>query len=154
MRQLSLTLLLCLVGCADEASDLPAGNDASGSADAAADTSASDSSADATDGSSATDAGTGSGSGEPAQGVISTESFPLPESLPGGIFIQPRLVCSPPVAGDAPAAGDSVCTYTAISACTEPGRDFADYGRCDIVRTQRPYSAQPPVIQSHLAILQ
>ena len=148
MRQLSLTLLLCLVGCADEASDLPAGNDASGSADAAADTSASDSSADATDGSSATDAGTGSGSGEPAQGVISTESFPLPESLPGGIFIQPRLVCSPPVAGDAPAAGDSVCTYTAISACTEPGRDFADYGRCDIVRTQRPYSAQPPVIQS------
>lgn len=150
MRQLSLTLLVCLVGCADEAADLPAISDVGGSADtsapdASADTSA-DTSADAT-----ADSGSGDGSGEPAQGIISTESFPLPESLPGGIFIQPRLVCSPPVAGDDPAAGDSVCTYTAISACTEPGRDFADYGRCDIVRTQRPYSAQPPVIQSNPA---
>jgi hypothetical protein len=150
MRHIALPLMLLLAGCSEESADLPTANDAGGSADTVADTSADDSSADATDGSGAADT-SGSGSGEPEQGIISTESFPLPESLPGGIFIQPRLVCSAPVAGDEPAAGDSICTYTAISACTEPGRDFADYGRCDIVRTQRPYSAQPPVIQSDAA---
>lgn len=150
MRHIALPLMLLLAGCSEESADLPTANDAGGSADTVADTSADDSSADATDGSGAADT-SGSGSEEPEQGIISTESFPLPESLPGGIFIQPRLVCSAPVAGDEPAAGDSICTYTAISACTEPGRDFADYGRCDIVRTQRPYSAQPPVIQSDAA---
>jgi hypothetical protein len=150
MRHIALPLMLLLAGCSEESADLPTANDAGGSADTVADTSADDSSADATDGSGAADS-SGSGAGEPEQGIISTESFPLPESLPGGIFIQPRLVCSAPVAGDEPAAGDSICTYTAISACTEPGRDFADYGRCDIVRTQRPYSAQPPVIQSDAA---
>ena len=140
MRHAALSLLLLVTACSEEASSPSSQADAGGSADAT------DSGVEASG-----DTAEGSGSGEVTppeeQGIISTESFPLPESLPAGIFIQPRLLCEPPVEGDAPAESGSVCTYSAISACTEPGRDFADYGRCDIVRTQRPYSAQPPVVQ-------
>ena len=36
-----------------------------------------------------------------------------------------------------------MCTWNLISACTEPGRRFADYASCDVVVTQRPYYAYP-----------
>lgn len=138
MRTPTLALLLLLAACASEADDTSSeGSAGSGAgADASADVDGTDTSV--WEGSDTTN----------SEGVISTESFPLPENLPAGIFMQPRLLCSPPVEGDAPAENGSVCTYSAISACTEPGRDFADYGRCDIVRTQRPYSPQEPVVQA------
>lgn len=57
------------------------------------------------------------------------------------VFRQPVLECKEPIAGE-PAGmseGGRVCTWAAISACTEPGRKYADYGRCENVLTQRPY---------------
>jgi hypothetical protein len=61
-------------------------------------------------------------------------------------FEWPVLQCLDPLAGEPPGAGEDgkVCTWTMISACTEPERKFADYGDCDTVRTQRPYFAVPP----------
>ena len=56
-------------------------------------------------------------------------------------FIQPYEICVAPNDGEAPglAEGGDVCTFMAISACTEPGRRYADYVNCGEVRTQRPY---------------
>ncbi|MBU6162314.1 MAG: proteinase inhibitor [Myxococcales bacterium] len=58
-----------------------------------------------------------------------------------GVFLQPDFVCSEPVEGEAPGTGPdgTVCTWTMISACTEPGRRYDDYGSCETVFTQRPY---------------
>ena len=58
-----------------------------------------------------------------------------------GVFLQPDFVCSEPVEGEAAGAGPdgTVCTWTMISACTEPGRRYDDYGSCETVFTQRPY---------------
>ncbi|MFT5433065.1 MAG: hypothetical protein ACI9OJ_003770 [Myxococcota bacterium] len=60
---------------------------------------------------------------------------------PGSPFIQPFLDCRDPISGEE--AGDGpdgqVCTWVAISGCTEQGRKFEDYASCDVVRTQRPY---------------
>ena len=79
----------------------------------------------------------------------------LPEPLctnPGaglpatGVFVQPTLVCSDPVAGEEPGQGPDgqVCTWQAIAGCTEEGRRFGDYASCDVVRSQRPYYPAPP----------
>ena len=55
-------------------------------------------------------------------------------------------LCVDPIEGEP--AGESadgkVCTFNQISGCTEEGRHFEDYGNCDDVRTQRPYSPVPP----------
>lgn len=55
-------------------------------------------------------------------------------------------ICVDPIDGEP--AGESadgkVCTFNQISGCTEEGRHFEDYGNCDDVRTQRPYSPVPP----------
>jgi hypothetical protein len=74
---------------------------------------------------------------------------PTPDPLPGGVFIQPRYECVEPLPGEEPGTGPDgkVCTWSAISACTEPGRDFAEYSRCDVVRTQRPYSPSPATLE-------
>ena len=37
-----------------------------------------------------------------------------------------------------------MCTWTMISGCTEEGRKFAEYGACEPVLTQRPYTPVPP----------
>jgi len=62
-----------------------------------------------------------------------------------GVFIPPYLDCREPMDGEPMGDGPdgSVCTQTLISACTEPGRRFADYASCDVVVTQRPYYAYP-----------
>ncbi len=58
----------------------------------------------------------------------------------GGVFVPPTLECAPPLAGEPAGMSDGeVCTVSLISACTEEGRRFDDYGSCDTVRTQRPY---------------
>ena len=45
--------------------------------------------------------------------------------------------CSEPLAGDVGDGPDGqVCTNVAISGCTEPGKRFAEYGDCDVVRTR------------------
>jgi hypothetical protein len=66
------------------------------------------------------------------------------ETLP--IFQQPEYVCKAPKAGEPPGKGPNgqVCTWSAISGATEEGRNFEDYGNCDMIRTQRPYRAVPP----------
>jgi len=40
-----------------------------------------------------------------------------------------------------------VCTWNAISGCTEPGNRYEDYGDCDAVLTQRPYVAYDAELQ-------
>jgi hypothetical protein len=59
---------------------------------------------------------------------------------PGGVFMPPELICQPPLDGDEGVASDEVCTWNMISACTEEGLQYADYGSCDDVLTQRPYA--------------
>ncbi|MCA9624928.1 MAG: hypothetical protein KC731_38150, partial [Myxococcales bacterium] len=62
------------------------------------------------------------------------------------VFIQPYLECVPPLDGEPPGQSPDgeVCTWQAISGCTEEGRRFQDYASCDVVRTQRPYFPGPP----------
>ncbi|WAS93123.1 proteinase inhibitor [Nannocystis punicea] len=69
----------------------------------------------------------------------------LPDPVEGTVFQWPVLECRQPLAGEPAGQGEGgdVCTWSMISGCTEPGRDFAAYAACDMVRTQRPYSAQP-----------
>lgn len=56
----------------------------------------------------------------------------------------PAPSCTEALPGEPTGASDGlVCTRSLISASTEPGRRFADYGDCDVVRSQRPYYAMP-----------
>lgn len=66
----------------------------------------------------------------------------------GSPFVPPTRTCMPALEGEPPGASDGeVCTWNLISASTEPGRRYADYADCDIVRSQRPYyfEASPTV---------
>jgi catechol 2,3-dioxygenase-like lactoylglutathione lyase family enzyme len=67
----------------------------------------------------------------------------VPDDMSTGLppFEQPTLTCQAPKNGEAPgrSANGQVCTWDAISAATELGRDFRQYGDCRKVRTQRPY---------------
>lgn len=83
-----------------------------------------------------------------ANGVF--EPAPVCDGTSGGggglpVFQQFELTCLDPVGGEP--AGDGpdgqVCTWGAISACTEEGREYSDYGACDAVLTQRPYYGAP-----------
>jgi hypothetical protein len=72
----------------------------------------------------------------------------LPDTVgPRGLptFQQPYLTCKAPMPGEPAGRGEQgqVCTWSAISAATEEGRDFSDYGDCNTVRTQRPYYPAP-----------
>ncbi|MFZ6185925.1 proteinase inhibitor [Nannocystis pusilla] len=69
----------------------------------------------------------------------------LPDPVEGNVFQWPVLECKQPLDGEPAGQGEGgdVCTWSMISGCTEPGRDFSAYASCDMVRTQRPYSAQP-----------
>ncbi|KYG01460.1 proteinase inhibitor [Sorangium cellulosum] len=63
----------------------------------------------------------------------------------GAVFQWPELVCVEPKAGEPAGQSDGkVCTFDAISGCTEPGRRFTDYASCEPVFTQRPYWPAPP----------
>jgi hypothetical protein len=57
------------------------------------------------------------------------------------VFIWPYKTCSDPIEGEPPGASEDeeVCVWEAISGCVEEGRDFRDYGSCDVVGTNRPY---------------
>ncbi|MFT6399240.1 MAG: hypothetical protein ACJAYU_004005 [Bradymonadia bacterium] len=57
------------------------------------------------------------------------------------VFIWPYEMCDEPIESEAPGASEDgeVCVWEAISGCVEEGRDFRDYGSCDIVETNRPY---------------
>lgn len=75
---------------------------------------------------------------------VSTD--PPQEQQPGlPVFQQPTYVCKEPKEGEPAGKGPDgkVCTWSAISGATEPGRNFEDYGSCDQVRTQRPYLPKP-----------
>ena len=57
-----------------------------------------------------------------------------------GVFVPPSVDCRDARAGEPPGmTGGRVCTPTLISGATEPGRQYADYADCSVVRTQRPY---------------
>ncbi|MEO1269853.1 MAG: proteinase inhibitor [Myxococcota bacterium] len=64
----------------------------------------------------------------------------------GGVFIPPFEECVPPREGEPAGNGPdgTVCTQQAISGATEPGRRYEDYGRCEVVLSQRPYYPVPP----------
>jgi hypothetical protein len=62
-----------------------------------------------------------------------------------GTFIPPFEDCRDPLAGQSgQGPNGQVCTNVAISGATEPGKRFADYADCAIVRRQRPYWAASP----------
>jgi hypothetical protein len=58
-------------------------------------------------------------------------------------FVPFQKVCVDPIAGESSGEGPNgqVCTWEAISGCTEEGRAYADYASCEPVYTQRPYWA-------------
>jgi hypothetical protein len=64
----------------------------------------------------------------------------------GSVFLPPEQMCVDPLPGESAgqSEGGQVCTWSAISGCTEPGRNFSEYGSCDAVLTQRPYWPAPP----------
>jgi hypothetical protein len=65
-----------------------------------------------------------------------------------GVFIPPFQHCQAARPEDAKeGAAPQVCTNVAISGCTEPGKAFADYASCDVVRTQRPFWPRPPAAE-------
>jgi hypothetical protein len=59
----------------------------------------------------------------------------------GGVFVPFEQTCQDPLPGEPVGAseGGQVCTWGAISACTEEGRNFSEYASCDAVLSQRPY---------------
>lgn len=61
------------------------------------------------------------------------------------VFQQPELTCREPLPGEPPgkSEGGKVCTWAAVSGCTEEGRRFSDYADCSIVISQRPYYPAP-----------
>ncbi len=64
------------------------------------------------------------------------------DALPG-VFIPAFPDCRAPLAGETTSSpGGKVCTQVSIAGATEPGKSFAAYASCDVVRTQRPYYAQ------------
>jgi hypothetical protein len=87
------------------------------------------------------------GTDEPTALVFRSDVMPVmstDEALPG-VFIPPFETCRDPEPGESGAGRNGkVCTNSLISACTEPGKYFADYGSCDVVRTQRPFWEEPP----------
>ncbi|WP_438027695.1 proteinase inhibitor [Sorangium sp. So ce233] len=63
----------------------------------------------------------------------------------GAVFQWPELACVDPKDGEPAGQSDGkVCTFGAISGCTEPGRLFTEYASCEPVLTQRPYWPAPP----------
>ncbi|MEM9860480.1 MAG: proteinase inhibitor [Myxococcota bacterium] len=67
----------------------------------------------------------------------------------GEPFVQPFVECRDAIDGE-PAGGTDgqVCTPTIISGSTEPGRRFADYADCSVVRRQRPYYAEAVEVEN------
>jgi hypothetical protein len=80
---------------------------------------------------------------EPDARCVGVEDPGIPAG--GPVFLPPELECREPLAGEPAGQSDGkVCTWSAIAACTEPGRHFEDYGSCETVLTQRPYWPAPP----------
>jgi hypothetical protein len=64
---------------------------------------------------------------------------------PDNYYVPETFQCVPPVDGVAGQGPDgSVCFWSQMSGCVEPGRQFEDYASCEDIRTQRPYVAVPP----------
>lgn len=73
----------------------------------------------------------------------------IPGEDVGQPFVPMNVDCRPAREGEPAGATDGeVCTPTIISGSTEPGRRYADYADCDVVRTQRPYYAMPTEVTS------
>lgn len=68
-----------------------------------------------------------------------------PEAGDHTVFIWPTEACVEPLDGEPQGNGPdgTVCTKNIISGCTEEGRDFRDYGSCEVVETNRPYYSLP-----------
>ena len=60
-------------------------------------------------------------------------------------FQWPTKTCKPALEGEPPGqTNGEVCTWNLISASTEEGRRYVDYGDCNIVHTNRPYYPLAP----------
>lgn len=61
------------------------------------------------------------------------------------VFQWPTKTCKPALEGEPPGqTNGEVCTWNLISAATEEGRRYVDYGDCNIVHTNRPYYPLAP----------
>lgn len=93
-----------------------------------------------------------------ASAELACDSFARGNYIPGGacatggsgdghtVFIWPYESCQEPLDGEPAGQGPDgqVCTQNLISGCTEEGRDYRDYGSCDVIYTNRPYYALEP----------
>ena len=61
------------------------------------------------------------------------------------VFQQPERVCKAPLPGEpeGQSEGGQVCTWQAVSGCTEENRRFSDYADCSVIISQRPYYPAP-----------
>lgn len=83
--------------------------------------------------------GFGGGTFQPSAVCDETDAPPPSNGLP--VFQPFEQVCKTPLPGEpaGQSADGEVCTWEAISACTEEGRKWVDYASCDAVISQRPY---------------
>ncbi|MCK6544613.1 hypothetical protein L6R52_01990 [Myxococcota bacterium] len=66
------------------------------------------------------------------------------KALPG-VLVPPFVDCRDPLPGDSTTnPSGQVCTNVSVAGATEPGKSFAAYASCDVVRTQRPVWPAPP----------
>ena len=79
-------------------------------------------------------------------GYSQSPQAPMSDDTEGAtVFQWPTQTCVPALEGEPEGATDGeVCTWNLISASTEEGRSYVDYGDCDIVYTNRPYYPLPP----------
>ncbi len=69
----------------------------------------------------------------------------LDPGVTSNVFTPFAEVCTDPLPGTPAGASEEgkVCTFEAISACTEEDRAYLDHASCDPVFTQRPYTPYP-----------
>lgn len=94
-----------------------------------------------------TSTATGTGGEPPVMPTFRKDVAPVTSKAQAktGVFIPPFLECRDPLPGDTGAGpGGKVCTHNSIAGCTEPGKNFADYASCEVVKTQRPFWPAPP----------
>lgn len=97
--------------------------------------------------STTTTGGAGGGTTELPPPTLRSDVTPVTSKAQAksGVFIPPFFECRDPLPGETgEGPNGQVCTHNAISGCTEPGKSFAKYASCEVVKTQRPFFPKPP----------
>lgn len=86
------------------------------------------------------------GTFDPSENCIGYDTAPMSSgSGDSTVFQWPTKTCKPALPGEPEGqTNGEVCTWNLISASTEQGRRYVDYGDCNIVHTNRPYFPLAP----------